>query len=736
MNRERTYTVLCPFGGLGAGALGFTRATAALRGVNAGFQLLGGIDIDGEACADFEYLTGAPELCADIHELTATRLVDVFGPRAPDVVFLSPPCKGSSALLSAKNARKAKYRKLNRLALAWIKVMLEAWADAPPRLVLFENVPRITERAARMLSAARGHLKRAGYAIHEGRHDCGELGGLAQHRERYLMIARHKASTPHFVYKPAIRRVRACGDVLGPLPLPNDSIAGPMHRLPGICWLNWVRLAMIPAGGDHRDIEGVLAEGQARRELWKRHAVQDWGQATGVVGGSGSNGVGNIADPRVENAFNGSLGVTYWEEPSGVVTGGGSPSRWRFAVADPRIDLGRCQAFMTCRRHADRVDRDPRLGRPIPVCEPCFRARMALVQPGNPNMHDGKFDVRGFDEPAGAITGASRPGSGAQSVADPRLHLGPNAHTNVLRVSSWDDPAGTVTGAARPSSGAPSVADPRPFGHVNRVSSSNVLRIVPWNEPTPTVTAGAGPTNGGGAVADPRLTCDVWPDTYGVIGWDEASGAVMAHGKIDNGRAAVADPRVGESPAWNRGQGYGVMTWDAPSDTVAAGSHLGQGKYAVADPRDAAALLERLQIVGFVPLDDAMATVTGLIATPFALVDPSSDGAPRMVVHNAKKAPPFAPVIVAADGTWHRPLTVLEKAVLQGLPHWHNGAPLKLAGDSVSRWQERIGNAVPVQTAEAIAEQMLLCLIASDLGTFALSSGGSIWVAPEASVLQ
>ena len=86
------------------------------------FKLLGGIDNDPAACVDFEYLTGTSELQADIHELTAEQLVAYAGVKAPDVVFLSPPCKGSSALLSAAKAKETKYRKLNRLALSWTKV--------------------------------------------------------------------------------------------------------------------------------------------------------------------------------------------------------------------------------------------------------------------------------------------------------------------------------------------------------------------------------------------------------------------------------------------------------------------------------------------------------------------------------------------------------------------------------------------------------------------------------------
>ena len=98
--------------------------------------------------------------------------------------------------------------------------------------------------------------------------------------------------------------------------------------------------------------------------------------------------------------------------------------------------------------------------------------------------------------------------------------------------------------------------------------------------------------------------------------------------------------------------------------------------------------------------------------------------------------PAAAPVILAADGTWHRPLTTLELAVLQGLPAVHNGAPLTLAGTSNSAHRERIGNAVPVQAATAIAEQMLQTLLSADLGAFALSSDGGVWVEPQREAIQ
>jgi hypothetical protein len=68
-------------------------------GVRARFRLIGGIDIDPEACADFEYLTGSPSLCADVAKLTPDALRAFAGERAPDCVFSSPPCTGYTTLI-------------------------------------------------------------------------------------------------------------------------------------------------------------------------------------------------------------------------------------------------------------------------------------------------------------------------------------------------------------------------------------------------------------------------------------------------------------------------------------------------------------------------------------------------------------------------------------------------------------------------------------------------------------
>ncbi len=195
------------------------------------------------------------------------------------MVFLSAPCKGFSGLLPQQCAAGAKYQALNRLTVRGLRLTIQAFEDDPPALLLFENVPRIQTRGHALLTEIRAVLTRVGYVFDDRTHDCGELGGLAQHRRRYLLIARHPQKLDSFVRRPSKRRVRAIGEVIGPLPLPDDPAGGPMHRLPRLAWKTWVRLALIPAGGDWRDLQRI-GHTQYRLEYEPRGGamgVQDWG---------------------------------------------------------------------------------------------------------------------------------------------------------------------------------------------------------------------------------------------------------------------------------------------------------------------------------------------------------------------------------------------------------------------------------------------------------------------------
>lgn len=333
------FTALFPFCGMGAGALGFLDASVTLFGREVRFRSLGGIDFDPIACGDFEYMTGSPAWCTSVEAITPEELRARYGDRAPDVVFMSPPCKGSSRLLSAAKAKSAKYEAMNRLALVWTEKMLAAWSDAPPPLVLLENVPGLPQRAKGMLRDLRRLLRAAGYVFHASTHDCGEIGGLAQHRKRYLLVARRPGALPSLLYQPPHRRVRGVGEVLGALPMPATVEArawGDLHTMPRLSWRNWLRLALIPAGGDWRDLDGVL-EGRARREVFRRHAVQPWGAPIPAVTGPGGHSVEAVADPRVEGEYHrGAYGVRAWDGPARTIAGTAAAGTGAYAVADGR----------------------------------------------------------------------------------------------------------------------------------------------------------------------------------------------------------------------------------------------------------------------------------------------------------------------------------------------------------------------------------------------------------------
>jgi len=465
----RTFTVLHLFAGLGGGALGFQQARGRWGALDGRFRTVAGIDCDEEACRDFEALTGAPAVRADLATMTPGELRAVAGSEAPDVVFASPPCKGFSGLLPTAAARSERYQALNRLVLQGLWLVLETWSTRPPRLILVENVPRITTRGKVLLAQVRDLLARYGYRVNEQTHDAGELGGLGQHRRRFLLLARHAPQIPNLVYKPPRQHVRSIGEVLGDLPLPDDPSMGPLHRLPRLEWRTYLRLALIPASGDWRALQDL--DFSARRvvpfnNVWR---VVRWDEAAGAVtsgGGPTSSGC-CVADPRLgHQPRGGTYRVVRADEPAPTVIGSEGVGRSSaFAFADPRL-------------------------------------------PDAPGRHESKLRVEGWDRPAHTVTGSDRVGSGAPSVADPRAKAWGNwaGRPGLMGVAPWDQPISTVTGTAKvtSSNATAAVADPR-LGCTPR---NGTLGVLPWGGPSGAVIGAADIHAGAFAVGDPRLPAD------------------------------------------------------------------------------------------------------------------------------------------------------------------------------------------------------------------------------------
>jgi site-specific DNA-cytosine methylase len=464
-NREiRHFHLFC---GLGGGAKGFNKANPRVGNLVGRFRCLGGIDVDPAAVRDFGRLAGVPgtvmdlfardqyrdfhgaEPPADWREATPSDIRRAAGGEHPHIVFLSAPCKGFSGLLAESRSRTTKYQALNRLTLRGIWLMLEAFSDDPPELVVFENVPLIASRGRHLLDQIGNMLRAYGYAVAETTHDCGQIGGLAQSRKRFLLVARHVEKVPPLLYEPEKKRLQAVGTVLGRMPLPGDPAGGPMHRVPSLAWKTWVRLAFVEAGKDWRSlnrlavVDGVLMDYRIVPE-------------TGCVAGC-------VADPHFNGHEYQQYGVIRWNESCGAISSQSAPGGGTYSVADPRTAM-------------------------------------------KPGAHTNLYRIIPWDGASTTIAGGSHVAGGALSVADPRRQ---GDGFVKYPVTSWDSASGTVIASSTTGQSAFAVADPRP-GIANRRAGDAYVGgghygVMPWNSSCGAVSASANLDGGRWSVADPRL---------------------------------------------------------------------------------------------------------------------------------------------------------------------------------------------------------------------------------------
>lgn len=568
--REITHAHL--FCGLGGGAKGFNEGEARVGSVTAKFTCLGGIDVDPVAIRDFGRLAGVPGTVMDLFdrdqytdfhgrpppdgwtEALPDDIRRAFQNRRPNIVFLSAPCKGFSGLLAESKSITGKYQALNRLTVRGVWLTLEAYKDDPIELFVFENVPRIASRGRKLLDQIKKLFHHYGYVSAETTHDCGELGGLAQSRKRFLLVARHAAKVPNFLYEPEKKTLKPVGDILSRMPVPGtdafgEMIGGPMHRIPALQWKTWVRLAFVEPGSDWRSlnklrvVDGKLADYLIVPENRNNGflGVQEWNEPSGTIAGRNMphNGTFSIADPRFAQSEKWTDGQAYgvrsWDKPTGTITSKNIPGQGAYSVGDPR---------MKSETEADR--------------------------------HKNVFRVVRFGEAAGTVSGGHGPSSGGQCVADPRHH-GKDKHSNEYHVLPFAEPGKAVTSAH---STGQCVADPRV-----KAERAGPFGVTDWNEPSKTVAGESFPTNGEFAVADPRPP-EKHFSKYNVTDWKDPTGTVIS--SDDHGAYAVSDPRTlhrEKGDNFYGGGHYGVVPFDQHAGAVSAAAGYDNGRWSVADPR-------------------------------------------------------------------------------------------------------------------------------------------------------
>ncbi len=480
-------TILHLFGAMGGGARGFKRARVQVAGMDGQWECLGSMDIDANANRVFARRVGVPAIDIDFadrsqyvaingheppegwREATPADLQRAAGGRRPDCIFLSAPCKGFSGLLPEAKSANPKYLAMNGLAQRALWLVLEAWADDPVPMILFENVPRLMTRGRAFADQLLAMMSSYGYISRETVHDCGELGGLGQSRKRCLIVARHPEKVPNFLYEPPRRPLRSVGDVIGGLWLPGHAEAGPLHRVPRLQWKTWVRLAFVEAGSDWRSLNKL--------------AVED----------------GHLRDFLiVPEMHNGGLGVRRWEEPCGTVQSQSRPTNGAFSVADPRF----AQSEAWNDGHAYGVKRWDQVSATVTAKLAPGSGYGTVADPrhAGPAKHSNEFRIVPWDRASLAVTGAH--GSG-QCVADPR---GPQVGRlfGKYHCAAWEDTSRTVISGDN--NGAYAVADPRPGMDPQRGAylTGGHYGVTRWDAPSGAVSASACHDNGPWSVADPR----------------------------------------------------------------------------------------------------------------------------------------------------------------------------------------------------------------------------------------
>jgi site-specific DNA-cytosine methylase len=622
---QRTAAIL--FGGIGGYTEGIKGSKVEAYGKVHQFKVLCSIDYDPVACHNHDLITGEQtavnmdlfdrqqyidwnghEPPDDWKEVTPREVWETFGCQVPDYIFLSPPCKGFSGLLPGDKAKSKKYQALNLLTIRGLELCLRAcieYGGELPMFIHFENVPRITTRGKSILERIKKMFIKYGFAYDQrSDHNLGEIGGLGQNRLRFLILARNQKRVPNYCYLPPKKALKTIGDIIGPLPMPGDTVnGGPLHRLPNLQWKTWVRLALIPAGGDWRDLNKIE---------WEQYRI--------------------VHEPR-----GGAYAVEDWNDTSRTVTGTAGPGR----------------------------------------------------------------------------------SNGAAAISDPRFGFSEGTHTSIYQVCRYDEAGPTVTGAHRPNNGSISISDPR----LNKQEGKHpgVYRIVRADEPAPTVT-GTRFGSGAIAIADPRCKTDLMPDSYGVQEWDETAKTIRGHSRIMQSASSIADPRVNGREGRYTDQ-FRMQSWDKAAATVTGTTDVQCGAQLVTDPRMGCS--PRSGTMGVQRWDEPGKTVIGsgdIHASAAAVADPR--------IPEDRESGVW--VIVAEDGTWHRPLTTFELAMLQGFPqHLPDGRPFQLEGCSDAKAREYIGNAVPVQAATAMGNVLLIAMANAEAGLAFEMSWNPVWVAPD-----
>lgn len=242
------YSCIESFCGAGGLSLGLEQA---------GFNVIAAFDIDAKAVETFNGYRGRDvAFVADARDLTGDdlrRRAAMADIARLDLFAGGPPCQGFSK--QKKGAHLGDRR--NGLVLEFARLVRELG----PRFFLFENVAMFGQKRGKALIEDIAELLRD-YALYPHFYNCADYG-LAQTRQRFIIVGRHLGTKSHFTApKPAVDRRVTVGDVIGDLPEPpedyTDHPCYPNHQRARVTSENLERFSFVPQGGGWQDIPEEL----------------------------------------------------------------------------------------------------------------------------------------------------------------------------------------------------------------------------------------------------------------------------------------------------------------------------------------------------------------------------------------------------------------------------------------------------------------------------------------------
>lgn len=248
-------TVADIFAGCGGGSIGFQQA---------GFEVVGAVEIDGDAADAYAANVGVEPLCRDIREVAGSDLLEGTGVGIGELTLLfgCPPCQ-SFTILRRGAAESAVDGMRNTLPGEYVRLVDEL----RPRHIAFENVAGMVDgRWRHRFDELLADLEELGYRCAWDVLDAADYG-VPQRRRRVVVVgsrlvepilpvASHAASGNGGL--PAHQTVRDAIGGLRRLSRGETDPADPLHRARRHCDLALQRLRAVPEGGGRMNLPPEL----------------------------------------------------------------------------------------------------------------------------------------------------------------------------------------------------------------------------------------------------------------------------------------------------------------------------------------------------------------------------------------------------------------------------------------------------------------------------------------------